>query len=103
MPIRFSIRPRYAVFDVAMLFGLSLSSCSDLSEVFVEEFVDHFINFRVFPAAVSAAFYRVEFDIDARLLQGLVQYDATELYELVSYGTTPVELATWSRVKMLYR
>ena len=34
---------------------------------------------------------------------GLVQYDATELYELVSYGTTPVELATWTRVKLLYR
>jgi len=34
---------------------------------------------------------------------GLVQYDATELYELVSYGTTPVEVATWTRVKMLYR
>jgi hypothetical protein len=34
---------------------------------------------------------------------GLIQYDATELYELVSYGTSPVELATWTRVKLLYR
>ena len=34
---------------------------------------------------------------------GLVQYDATELYQLVSYGTSPVELATWTRVKLLYR
>jgi hypothetical protein len=34
---------------------------------------------------------------------GLVQYDYDALYELVSFGTTPVDVATWARVKLLYR
>jgi hypothetical protein len=34
---------------------------------------------------------------------GLVQYDTTSLYQLLSFGTTPVEPSSWARIKVLYR
>jgi hypothetical protein len=34
---------------------------------------------------------------------GQVQYDSGGLYKLISFGITPVEAATWGRIKVLYR
>jgi len=34
---------------------------------------------------------------------GLVQYDTHDLYQLVSYGVTPIEARSWTRIKALYQ
>jgi hypothetical protein len=33
---------------------------------------------------------------------GVVRYDADRIYDLISYGVTPVESASWTRIKALY-